>query len=178
MLNTMKGKLLTAIIAAVITVILMSLAGYFILGFNSKPETVLSVASPQGLFEAYVIENPSIDPPNQSLFISKTGTPEFRLVATLPEDIESAQKIWWTEDGKTAIFVTSWHLIITDVQNFNTRKISLNPDWWKKHEDRKTFSSSDKTVIMEEIYLYGSDSLSYRTNLMVQPETVFLTETR
>lgn len=173
----MTGKILTAIITVVITVILISLAGYFIFGFNSKPETVLSVASPQGLYEAFVIENPSIDPPNQSLFISKRGTPEFRLVATLPEDIESAQKIYWTEDGTRAIFITGWHLIITDVQNFNTRKISLNPDWWTRHQDKKTFSSSDKFIVMEEFYLYGSDSLSYRTNIMVQPETIVLAET-
>ena len=83
----MKGRILTAMITALIIVIIIALAVYFLFGFNTRPDTVLSVNSPQGLYEAYVVENPSLDPPNQALFISKTGTGEFRLVARLPEDI-------------------------------------------------------------------------------------------
>ncbi len=170
----MKGKILTAMITALVTIILIAVAVWFVFGFNSKPGKVMSVISPQGSYEAYVVENPSLDPPNQSLFIAKTGTGEFRLVASLPEDIESAQKIYWTDDGNNVIFVTSWHLFITDVQKFNTKKISLNPDWWKQHEGTKTFSSSGKSVVVEEFGLIGSDSLRYRTNLMTQPQSVSL----
>ncbi len=170
----MKGNILTAMITALVTVILIAVAVWFTFGFNSKPGKVMSVNSPQGSYEAYVVENPSIDPPNQGLFISKTGTNEFRLVANLPEDIESAQKLYWTEDGNKAIFVTNWHLFVTDVQNFNTKKISLNPDWWKWQQGGKTFSSSGTSVVVEELEFIGSDSLRYRTNLMTQPETVSL----
>jgi hypothetical protein len=176
--RTMKGKILTAMITALITVILIALAVFFIFGFNTRPETVMSVSSPQVTYEAYVIENPSIDPPNQSLFISLTGTGEFRLVAILPEDIEAAQKIYWSDDGTRAIFITNWHIFVTDVRNFNTRKLSLNPDWWTRHQDGKTFSSSGRLVALEEFELFGSDSLKYRTSLMAQPETVSLAETR
>lgn len=172
----MKGRILTVMITALITIILIALAVYFIFGFNSRPETVLTANSPQGSYEAYVVDNPSVDPPNQALFIARTGTGEFRLVAKLPEDIESAQKIYWTEDGSKAIFVTDWHLFITDVKTFSTRKISLNPDWWKWDTDRKTFSSSGTAVVMEDLELYGSDSLTYRTTLMTQPVTVILTD--
>ena len=173
--RTMKSRILTAMITALVTIILIAVAVYFIFGFNSKPGKVMSVNSPQGSFEAYVIESPSADPPKQSLFIAKAGTGEFRLVANLPEDIESAQKIYWTEEGDKAIFVTNWHLFVTDVQTFNTMKISLNPDWWKMHEGKKTFSSSGTSVFMEELILAGSDSLTYRTNLMMQAVTVSLT---
>jgi len=172
----MKGRILTAMITALITVIIIALAVYFLFGFNTRPDTVLSVDSPQGLYEAYVVENPSLDPPNQALFISKTGTGEFRLVARLPEDIEATRKICWTDDGNKAIFITNWHLIITDVRNFNTSKISLNPDWWKWNQGEKTFSSSGTPVVLEELDLYGSDSLTYRTNMMTQPATVILTD--
>lgn len=172
----MKGMILTAMITALATVILIAVAVYFIFGFNNRPETVMSVNSPQGLYEAYVVENPSVDPPNQALFISKTGTGEFRLVARLPEDIESVQKIYWTPDGNRSVFITDWHLIITDVRTFNTRKISLNPDWWKWQPERKTFSSSGTTVVLEEFEIFGSDSLTYRTSLMSQPATVVLTD--
>ncbi len=171
----MKSRIITAMIAALITVILIAVAVWVLFGFNSKPEKVLSMNSPQGLYEAYVIENPSLDPPNQALFISKSGTGEFRLVARLPEDIEAARKICWTDDGNKAIFITNWHLIITDVRNFNTSKISLNPDWWKWNQGEKTFSSSGTPVVLEELDLYGSDSLTYRTSLMSQPATVIFT---
>ncbi|MRS02380.1 hypothetical protein EG832_04010, partial [bacterium] len=164
----MKSMILTAMITAMTTIVLIALAVYFIFGFNSTPDTVLSLNSPQGLYEAYVVENPSIDPPNQSLLISKTGTGEFRLVSRLPEDIESAQKIYWTDDGNKAVFITNWHLIITDVHNFSTWKISLNPDWWKWNQEGKTFSSSRTSVVLEEFELFGSDSLTYRTNLMTE----------
>jgi len=172
----MKARILTAMITALITIILIAVAVYFIFGFNSKPGKVMSVSSPQGSYEAYVVENPSLDPPNQSLFIAKNGTGEFRLVASLPEDIESAQKIYWTEDGDKVIFVTSWHLFITDVQKFNTKKISLNPDWWKLHEGKKTFSSSGTPVVVEEFELIATDSLKYRTNLMTLPEAVNMSD--
>lgn len=172
----MKSRILTAMITALVTVILIAVAVYFIFGFNSRPETVMSVNSPQGTYEAYVVENPSVDPPNQALFISRTGTGEFRLVAKLPEDIESARKIYWTEDGNKAVFVTDWHLFITDVPAFNTRQISLNPDWWKWNKGEKTFSSSGTSVVLEEFEIFGSDSLTYRTSLMTQPATVILTD--
>ncbi|NLE33934.1 MAG: hypothetical protein GX622_02415 [Bacteroidales bacterium] len=171
----MKSRILIAMIMALVTIILIAVAVWFVFGFNTKPGKVMSVNSPQGTYEAYVTENPSIDPPNQGLFISKTGTGDFRLVAHLPEDIESAQKLYWSKDGTRAIFVTNWHLFITDVQNLNTRKISLNPDWWKWQEGKKTFTSSGTSVVMEELILTGSDSLTYRTNLMTQPVTVTLT---
>jgi len=172
----MKGRILTVMITALITVILIALAVYFIFGFNSRPETVLTVNSPQGSYEAYVVDNPSVDPPNQALYISRAGTGEFRRVAKLPEDIESVQKIYWTGDGSKAIFVTDWQLFITEVQTFNTRKISLNPDWWKWDTDRKTFSSSGTSAVLDELELFGSDSLTYRTSLMTQPVTVILTD--
>ena len=156
----MKGRILTAMITALITVIFIALAVYFIFGFNTRPKTVQSVNSPQGLYEAYVVENPSVDPPNQALYIAKTGTGEFRLVARLPEDIEAARKICWTDDGNKAIFITNWNLIITDVRTFNTSKISLNPDWWKWNQGEKTFSSSGTAVVLEELDLYGTDSLT------------------
>lgn len=172
----MKSKILTAMITALITVILIALAVWLLFGFSSKPEKIMSETSPQGSYEAYVVENPSVDPPNQGLLILKAGTGEFRLVERLAEDIESAQKICWTDDGSKAVFITNWHLIITDVRNFNTRKISLNPDWWKWHQGKKTFSSSSTSVVLEEFELFGSDSLTYRTNLMTQPVTVRLTD--
>ena len=172
----MKGRILTAMITAMITVILIGLAVWLLFGFSSKPEKIMSVNSPQGLYEAYVVENPSLDPPNQGLLILKSGTGEFRLLERLPEDIESVQKIYWTSDGTRAIFVTDWHIIITDVRTFNTRKISLNPDWWNWNEGEKTFSSTGTPVILEEFEIFGSDSLAYRTSLMTQPATVILTD--
>jgi len=170
----MEGRIMAVGISVIVTVILILLSFYFIFGLNSKPDIVTSVASPDGVMEAYVVENPSIDPPNQSLFISRKGTDEFRLVACLPEDIEAAQEIIWTPDGSTVIFVTNWHMFITDANKFHTKKISLNPDLWKWQGNRKTFSSSGLDVRMEQFDIISSDSLRYRTNLMTLPVVISL----
>ena len=44
-------------------------------------------------FEAYVVESPSIDPPNQSLYIQRSDNVHFVRVEKLPEDIDRILEI-------------------------------------------------------------------------------------
>ena len=60
--------------------------------FNG-PDIALSATSPDGNFEAYVVNQPSIDPPNQSLFIERSDGIHFRRITKLPEDIDSIEQI-------------------------------------------------------------------------------------
>jgi hypothetical protein len=162
----MKNRLMTVIVTMVITIGLIALAVYFFFGFNNKPGDALSVNSPDGLFRANVVDNPSLDPPEQSVFISRTESNEFRLVDDLPGDIDWVKQISWSPDSRIAVFQTNWYLIITDVYKFNIKKISLNPDWWKWNKNGRTFFSSERTVRMDEFQFINSDTLSYRTDDM------------
>jgi hypothetical protein len=164
----MKSKLLVIIITAIATGIVILTIGYFILGLNTKPKTILSLDSPDRAYTAYVVENPALDPPCQSLYIGKNGSNEFRLVANLPEDIEICDSIYWSPDGITAIFTTNWHIYITHIEGFNTKKISINPDWWKRME-KGTYRSSDRHVQIERLTFVNSDTIRYKTNLMDAP---------
>jgi hypothetical protein len=170
----MKNRNLTIVVSAVLTAIILLAAVYLLFGMNKKPARTMSLDSPDGIYTAYVVENPSLDPPNQSLFLSKTGSDEFRLVEDLPEDIELVKQIFWSPDSRKVVFSTNWYLIITDVGSFSSRKISLNPDWWRWNKNRKTFSSSARAVEMKELHFIGSDTLLYRTDQMEQTEKVCL----
>ena len=168
----MKNKILTITISVVLTTIVILTVGYFIFGLHKKPLQILSIDSPDKIYNAYVVENPSLDPPNQSLFISKKGLKEFRLVENLPEDIEHIKQIIWSPDSKTVIFLTNWHLIVTNVEKFNTKKISLNNDWWRWHNNKKTFISSNRIIEIKKINFINSDSLMYQTSEMLYPEKI------
>lgn len=163
----MKSKLLVIITTMVVTIIILFIIGFFLFGLNGKPQVVLSQDSPDGAYNAYVIESPSMDPPNQSLFIARNGSNKFRLVDDLPEDIESVQKIIWSPDSRNVVFATNWYLIITNTETFNTRKISLNPDWWTRNRNR-TFSSSDRSISVRDLYFINGDSLKYLNSLSVE----------
>ena len=171
----MKTKILIIGVSVVSTVVIVFLVLYFALGLNSKPMEVISVDSPNDLFNAYVVENPAFDSPNQSLFIAKKGQNEFRLVEQLPEDIEAVTNIYWSDDSKIVVFATNWHLIITYVDSFNSKKISINPDWWKKLDNKNgKFLSSKKEVRVTELNIHNSDSICFKTSENNYPETIIL----
>jgi hypothetical protein len=172
----LKSKLITISVTLLLTVAAIIIIEFFLFGLNRKPATSLSVNSPDGVYKAYVKENPSLDPPNQSLFISRNGSDKFRLVDELPEDIEFAQQIYWSPDSRIVVFQTNWYLIMTDVYKFNTKKISLNPDWWEWNKNGKAFFSSRRTVNMEEFQFINSDSLSFKTDFMDLALKICLTD--
>lgn len=45
----MKGRILTVMITALVTIILIAVAVYLIFGFSSKPGKIMSVNSPAGI---------------------------------------------------------------------------------------------------------------------------------
>ncbi len=67
----MEGRIMAVGISVIVTVILILLSFYFIFGLNSKPDIVTSVASRMESWKRMWWKNPSIDPPNQNLFISR-----------------------------------------------------------------------------------------------------------
>jgi hypothetical protein len=174
----MKLKnILIAVVACILTTIVIFTVELFIFGYNKKPQIILSVDSPNRVYNAYVEESHSIDPPNQSLFIAKNGTNEFKLVENLPEDIDKINQIKWSNDSKTVVFTTNWYIIITNAESFNTRKVSLNTDWWKWIKKYGgTFSSSGQTITIEKLDFINSDSLEFKTSIMSQSDTISIAD--
>ena len=107
------------------------------------PQVVLSVPSPDGNYEAYVEEAPSIDPPNQALFVERSNKLYFLHIADLAEDIDSIKQIVWAPDSQIVVF-HSWHyLTATRVSDWQTVRIYLGKEWRRSQPRRNhiTFTS-------------------------------------
>ena len=57
------------------------------------PATALAVASPDGVHVAYVTDDPSIDPPNQSLLVERADKTQFMWIADIAEGVDCIERI-------------------------------------------------------------------------------------
>lgn len=131
--------------------------------FFTGPNIVQSVVSPDEEFEAYVVESPSIDPPNQSLFIQRSDNIHFVSVAKLGEDIDSIKEIHWSPQSDIAVFHTRCYLIATQVPGYQTVKIPLGGEWTRtKASKRSTFTGAGPRVTVAEIQFPEPGSFGYR----------------
>ena len=120
-----------------------TLAPAHIKDFFTGPYVVQSVISPDQNFEAYVVERPSIDPPNQSLFIQRSDNIHFVRVAKLAEDIDAIKEIHWSPQSDIVVFQTRCNLIAVRVPGYQTVRIPLGGERIRtKASKRSTFSSA------------------------------------
>jgi hypothetical protein len=89
-------------------------------------QVIRSSVSPSGAYEAYVVEAPSIDPPNQSLYIQSRDEIDFVFVAQLVEDVDSIQDIQWSPGSEVVVFVTRNNLFAALAPGFSVLKIPLD----------------------------------------------------
>jgi hypothetical protein len=135
----------------------------FVKDFYTGPQVVQSVVSPDGNFEAYVVERPSIDPPNQSLFIQRKDSIHFVSIAKLAEDIDSIEKIHWSSQSDIALFQTRCNLIAVHIPGYQTVKIPLGGEWMRtKARKRSTFTGAGPRVAVANIDFPQANSFSYR----------------
>ncbi len=146
-----KKTLIISLSVIVIIIVSITLFVFFV-----HPNEIMSVASPDGEYEAYVIEEPSFDPPNQSLFIRKKESNSFNLIDILAEDVDYIKKIIWSPDNKIVVFNTNDYLIITKISNFNSVKIGLSGAWEFKNKNHKTFTSYPPINHIEKIEFIDS----------------------
>lgn len=141
----------------------MHLAPSHVKDFFTGPNIVQSVMSPDRNFEAYVVERPSIDPPNQSLSIQRSDNIHFVRVAKLAEDIDSIREIHWSPQSDIVVFHTRCNLIAVRVPGYQTVKIPLGGEWIRtKASKRSTFSGAGPRVTVAEIEFPEPGSFSYR----------------
>ena len=127
------------------------------------PKIVLSVPSPNGNYEAYVEEGPSIDPPNQSLFVEHRDKIRFMHIADLAEDVDSIRQIVWSPDSEIVIFHSRDYLTATRVSDWRTVRIYLGKEWRRSKPDRhSTFTSGGGNRQVEAIVFPKAGSFAYR----------------
>ena len=131
--------------------------------FFTGPDVVQSVTSPDQNFEAYVVERPSIDPPNQSLYIQRSDNIHFLHVAKLAEDIDSIKEILWSPQSDIVVFHTRCNLFAVRIPGYQTVKIPLGGEWTRtKAKKRSTFTGAGLRVAVAEIEFPRACSFSYR----------------
>ena len=122
---------------------------------------IQSQLSPDGKFEAYVIDKPSIDPPNHHLYIRRKNVNFSEAIARLPEDVDSIQKIHWSPFSDIVVFETWFSLIAASVSDYKMVKIPLGGEkHWRKN---RTFWVDYKDVKRPEIIEFPNmNTFSYR----------------
>jgi hypothetical protein len=78
----------------------------WLLRVKQGAEVVQSAWSPDMAFEAYVVDWPSIDPPNQTLYIQRRDEQHHVVVAELGEDLDSILSIHWAPGSALVVFVS------------------------------------------------------------------------
>ena len=131
--------------------------------FFTGPDIIQSVTSPDQNFEAYVVERPSIDPPNQFLFIQRSDNIHFVRVAKLAEDIDAIKEIHWSPQSDIVVFHTRCNLIAVRVPGYETVKIPLGGEWIRtKASKQSTFSGAGPRVAIADVQFPQAGSFSYR----------------
>jgi hypothetical protein len=140
-------------LVAVLAMILVPLFGFgYVRATLNGPEIVLEVPSPDGEFVAYVAEAPSIDPPNQSLFVERGDKTRFMRIAKLAGDIDSIEDIVWSPAGGIVVFHSKCYLTAARVSDWETVRVYLGREWRRAEPKRRTtFSSGGAAKFVEEI---------------------------
>ena len=127
------------------------------------PKTVLSVPSPDGEFTAYVEDSPSIDPPNQALFVERKDLRRFMHISDLAEDVDAIEKIVWSPDSRIVVFHSRDYLTATRVTDWQTVRVFLGKEWTRHQPGRRaTFSSGGRGRTVTAIEFSAPDGFSYR----------------
>ena len=128
------------------------------------PKTVVSVPSPDGEYEAYVEESPSIDPPNQSLWVERSDKLHVMCIADLAEDVDFIKKVMWSPDGRVVVFHSKDYLTATRVSDWLTIRVYLGREWKRSHARRfpSTFSSEGVKREVEVIEFPEPGVVSYQ----------------
>jgi hypothetical protein len=127
------------------------------------PKMVMSVGSPDGEFTAYVEDLPSIDPPNQALFVERRDQRHFMHVGSLAEDVDSIERILWAPDSRIVVFQSRDYLTATRLADWQTVRVFLGQEWTRHQPGRRaTFTSGGRRRTVTAIEFDVPDGFSYR----------------
>jgi len=95
------------------------------------PKVIKNAWSPDMEFEAYVVEMPSIDPPNQTLYIQRRDDHHFVIIAKLVEDVDSIRSIKWSPTSDLVIFLTHNYLYAVHTPGYEMASIFLAEEFYR-----------------------------------------------
>jgi len=122
----------------------------FIMNNDKGLDIVASAWSPDMEFEAYVIDYPSIDPPNQTLFVQRKDDQHFVVVADLGEDVDSIRSIHWSPSADMVVFLTHSYLYAVHTPGFEMTAIPLAAEFYRYQPGKfSTYGggTSEKSVV-------------------------------
>lgn len=97
-------------------------------------KVVQSADSPDGRYQAYVIDAPSIDGPNHHLNVKEIATGKIAFVAQLPEDVDYNQQILWSPYSDIVVFRTHFKLIAYAPAANQTQEVILGGEYhWRNN---------------------------------------------
>ena len=132
---------------------------------------VQSQWSPDGVFEAYVVDKPSFDPPNHHLYIRSKNVSYSEKIAELLEDVDSIRRIHWSPDSDIVVFQTWFNLVAVRVSDYKMIKIPLGGV--KHWRENGTFWVDYDDVRRPEIIEFpASGTFSYRLERSNQLKTL------
>jgi hypothetical protein len=154
--------LMIAYLPLLAILLLLWSSGY--LGFLLKGSHVVqSAESPGGKHMAYVLDAPSIDPPNQSLYVERADQTRFMFIAQLAGDVDSIKEILWSPDGGVVVFHSHFYLTATRVSDWRTIRVYLGAEWRRtKPQLQSTFTSGGVKRFVESIEFAGENAVVYR----------------
>ena len=137
--SLISAALLTPVLGiAGITVILVTpFAFAHIRAFAFGPNIVQTADSPDGAYQAYIIDKPSLDGPNHHLYVKKLAAGESSFVANLPEDVDYNREILWSPFSDAVLFHTHFKLIVYAPATGRTEEIILGGD--RHYRENGTF---------------------------------------
>ena len=112
--------------------------------FVAGPHVVQAADSPDGAYQAYVIDKPSFDGPNHHLYVKDTATGQSVFVANLPEDVDSIQQIQWSSFNDVVVFRTWFKLIAYSPPAGKIEEVVLGGE--RHYRDNGTFWVDYKNV--------------------------------
>ncbi len=102
------------------------------------PDVIMEVESPDGQHIAYIIERPSLDPPNQSLMVERSDKTRFLRIAKLVGDVDSIREILWSPDSSIVVFHSWLYLTIARVSDWSMVRVYLGDEWRRSEPIRRT----------------------------------------
>ena len=126
------------------------------------PNIIQAVTSPDQKFVAYVQEHPSLDPPNQALYVERSDKTHFLRVAKLAGDIDSIIKAVWSPDSQIVVFHSRCYLTAVRVSDWKIIRIYLGKEW-KRHKPKhgSTFAGAQPIKKVNSIAFPETDCFSY-----------------
>lgn len=154
-------------IGGIVVIILAPFCAAHVRAVLTGPDIEQSVISPDGKYEAIVVNKPSFDPPNQHLYVwqvsigSKKQSVYWKKIAQLPEDVDRIEKIHWSPYSDVVVFQSYFSLIAVGLPDYGMVKIPLGGrEQWR---DNGTFwVDYDNVIHIEAIDFPEPGAFSYQ----------------